>query len=71
MAIRCILCGEILFYKCYEDEGGIGFHSLQPTLAGSADTEMNESSIVQSACGTDVRGQNNQRQNFSISPPES
>lgn len=71
MAIRCVMCGELLFYNCHEEEGRIGFHSLQPTLAGSADAEMNESSIVQSACGTVVGEQTNQRQHFSISPPGS
>lgn len=49
-----------------QEEGAIVFQSLQPTLAGSADTEMNESSIVQ-ACGTDVGGDYSQRQNFSVS----
>lgn len=71
MAIGCILCGKILFYNYHKEEGRIGFHYLQPTLAGSVDSEMNESFIVQSACGTGVGGQNNQRQNFSISPPGS
>lgn len=64
MGVYCV----VGLYCCNIEAGWIGFHSLQSTLAGSADTEMNESSIVRSACGTDVGGQNNQRQTLFISP---
>lgn len=53
LMIRCIMCGEGLLFNCHEEEVGIGFYSSQPTLAESAVSGMNESSIVQNACGTD------------------